>query len=154
MNLRIKLVRKLPGHGGDVRQYRSSERASALYCGCVIVKLLRRCSLVSKPSRGVSPRRPAALQRRSLDARWHTPRAEIVRLRGVPSTVMRGKPGQFEHRPAEAEPHSLRTRLVHRPRGAVSPPRRNSGPDRHPVAANLQNARPVPAARMRQLLCQ
>src|SRR5947199_6158362 len=32
----------------------------------------------------VAPRHPAALQRRSLDAPWHTPRAEIVRLRGVP----------------------------------------------------------------------
>src|SRR5947207_15807165 len=29
-------------------------------------------------------RLPAALQRRSLDCPWHTPRAEIVRLRGVP----------------------------------------------------------------------
>src|SRR3954467_5232156 len=32
----------------------------------------------------VAPRHPAALQRRSLDHPWHTPRAEIVRLRGVP----------------------------------------------------------------------
>src|SRR5207302_5553459 len=32
----------------------------------------------------VAPRHPAALQRRSLDCPWHTPRAEIVRLRGVP----------------------------------------------------------------------
>src|SRR5205814_10661120 len=48
----------------------------------------------------VAPRHPAALQRRSLDCPWHTPRAEIVRLRGVPinrdAEEQQGQRTQFE----------------------------------------------------------
>src|SRR3954463_8573474 len=39
----------------------------------------------------VAPRRPAARQRRLLHCPWHTPRAEIVRLGGVPINGVGGE---------------------------------------------------------------
>src|SRR5947199_4146621 len=50
----------------------------------------------------VAPRHPAALQRRSLDAPWHTPCAEIVRLRGVPINRDAGEMAQRHRRPPRA----------------------------------------------------
>jgi len=55
----------------------------------------------------VAPRHPAALQR-SLDCPWHTSRAEIVRLRGVP--INRGA-GDGEVETAYHQHDSLRSRL-------------------------------------------
>src|SRR3954462_5142081 len=60
------------------------EDAGAPPRSCAVETSCHRGRAPLRQTLAVAPRHPAALQRRSLDAPWHTPRAEIVRLRGVP----------------------------------------------------------------------
>ena len=69
---------------------------------------------------------------RSLSYSYCTPSREVLAsLRGRrDSRHMMGSEGeaeQSEHRPAEAEPHSLRTRLVYRPREGFLSARSGTG---------------------------
>src|SRR3954462_10161443 len=60
------------------------EDAGAPPRSCAVETSCHRGRAPLRQTLAVAPRHPAALQRRSLDAPWHTSRAEIVRLRGVP----------------------------------------------------------------------
>src|SRR3954462_2005406 len=68
------------------------EDAGAPPRSCAVETSCHRGRAPLRQTLAVAPRHPAALQRRSLDAPWHTPRAEIVRLRGVPINRDAGEP--------------------------------------------------------------
>jgi hypothetical protein len=95
---------------------------------CAVATSCHRARAPLRQTLAVAPQRSAALQQRSLDRPWHTSRAEIVRLRGVPINRGAGERG-FRHRSPPPEgslppPTPLRLKSVG---SGVPPPPQHLG---------------------------